>query len=138
MNKILLGIVSTPHLSITNIARHFVQELNLRHETAHKTPLDLHTTFLIWGEQQKTNASFDGLIISGITTNDDADYIRKNGGLILHIEHTNSLFKTGVTHNNSDLIMAIRNASEPSKLTLCGFATAIAEHFNKTEIAEAA
>lgn len=131
--KIMIGITSTPNLTIKNITRFFVEQLNVRHLTAHQTPLDLRTDLLLWGKDTKANKMFNGMMISNINTNEDAEIIRNTGGIMLHILPENSLLKTGVTQHFNDLVIKKCPLNEPTQLTLAEYVAAINAHFHCTD-----
>jgi len=101
----------------------------VRHVTAHQTPLDLRTDLLLWDKETKINNMFNGMMISNINTNEDAELIRNAGGIMLHILPENSLLKTGVTQHHGDLVIYKCPLNEPTQLTLAGFVAAISAHF---------
>jgi hypothetical protein len=72
---------------------------------------------------------FNGDVISGITTNAEADYIRSHGGLMLHIVHANSLAESAVLQNNNDLVIYVHNNEPLQEITLQAFAIAILQRF---------
>jgi len=131
--KIMIGITSTPNLTTKNITRFFVEQLNVRHLTAHQTTLDLRTDLLLWGKETKINNMFNGMMISNINTEEDAELIRNAGGIMLHILPENSLLKTGVTKHKTDLVINKCPLNEPTQLTLAGYVAAINAHFFCTE-----
>lgn len=83
-------------------------------------------------------ASFNGEIISGITNEAEADWIRDNGGLMLHIT-TNRAHVKATALNDSDICIEINREPLP-EITLQAFATLIAQKFSEQpeEIPEAA
>lgn len=127
MKKLLIGVSCPPNLIAFNIIRFFVDALNIRHVIAHRTTLDLHTDLMLWNQQKTINTLFNGLIVSNITTDEDAEYLRNKGAIILHIRHQNSLLKTGVELKNNDLCITKDEISMPSNAALNGIIAAITE-----------
>jgi hypothetical protein len=72
---------------------------------------------------------FNGNIISGITTNVEADYIRSHQGLMLHIVHANSLAESAVLQMGQDLVVYLHNNEPLQEPTLQAYAMAIADRF---------
>lgn len=136
----LIGVTSTPTLcnSTKNVIRYFVDELNVRHIAIGRSPLDLHTILLQHPSSKKENYMFDGIIASNITNNEEAELIRRKGGLVLHLENQNSLFEIPVSKLDDDLIISVSPSSPPTRLTLDGFIAAINEHFAINKETEAA
>lgn len=77
---------------------------------------------------------FNGHIVSGITTNEEADYIRSHGGVMLHIINNNDLQPSAVDKTSSDLIHTANFDLSPKNLSLRLISEKIAEkyHFNFT------
>lgn len=80
---------------------------------------------------------FNGNIISGISNNTEADYIRSQGGLVLHIENSHSNIESPIAHKNNDLAIHTSNQEPLCVLTLQAFAKAIAAHFEESAAAQA-
>lgn len=91
--------------------------------------IDSLNQFLNEWKNKPISCLFSGEVISGITTNAEADYIRSHGGLMLHIQHANSITESPVQQHNSDLVIYIHNNEPLQEITLQAFAIAIAERF---------
>lgn len=103
--------------------------------------IDSLNQYLSDSQTQAIAKIFSGDIISGITTNAEADYMRSHGGLMLHIVHANSLAESPVLQHNNDLVIYVHNHEPLQEITLQAFAIAIAQRFEPacaTETPEAA
>lgn len=80
-------------------------------------------------KSQAIDHIFNGNIVSGITTNVEADYIRSHDGLMLHIVHANSLAQSAVLQMGHDLVVYLHNNDPLQEITLQAYAMAIADRF---------
>ncbi len=80
-------------------------------------------------QHSKINNSFNGDIVSSMTTNDELAYIRHANGIVLHIINDNSAIKTTVLRNNADLMINVSNSDPLYQHTLEALAEVIAERF---------
>lgn len=84
---------------------------------------------------------FNGSIVSGITTNMEAEYIRSHGGLMIHIHNESSLLDQPVNTRDNDIVIHASNSNPLNELTLQAFTIAIGARFepiHANEVPEAA
>lgn len=81
---------------------------------------------------------FNGDIVSGIQTEEEADYIRSNGGIILHIIDNNSIEKTAFSILDNDPVILTTNSTPPPENTLQKIAMSLMRHFNQQKNEQAA
>jgi hypothetical protein len=91
--------------------------------------IDSLNQYLTESHSKAISKIFNGDVVSGITTNAEADYIRSCGGLILHIVHANSIVESPVFQHSNDIAIFLHNNEPLKEITLQAFAIAIAERF---------
>lgn len=81
---------------------------------------------------------FSGNIVSGISTNEEAAYIRDCDGVMLHIINNNCAQASAIIIEDNDIVINVRNSDPLHELTLQSFAIAIAERFEPVDATETA
>ena len=79
----------------------------------------------------------NGNLVSGITTPQEADYIRSKGGAVLHIVNINRQAKLKPLLHHSDFTLFVTNDAEPDELELFRASNEIKEHLKQKWLANA-
>jgi len=78
----------------------------------------------------------NGNLVSGITTPQEADYIRRKGGAVLHIVNINRQAKLKPLLHHSDFTLFVTDDTEPDEVELFRTSNEIREHLKQKWLEE--
>lgn len=78
----------------------------------------------------------NGNLVSGITTPQEADYIRNKGGAVLHIVNINRQAKLKPLLHHSDFTLFVSSDTEPDEMELFRISNEIREHLKQKWLTE--
>jgi hypothetical protein len=81
---------------------------------------------------------FNGEIVSGIQTEEEADYIRSNGGILLHIIDNNSIEQHAFGIADSEPVILTINSTPSTENQLHEIAMSLMRKFNQEHIQQVA
>lgn len=79
----------------------------------------------------------NGNLVSGITTPQEADYIRNKGGAVLHIVNINQQIKLKPLLHHSDFTLFVSSDTDPDEMELFRISKEIKEHLKQKWLANA-